>query len=126
MMAIVVALLGAFRCGAVFALKHDGTGWNIVFGAMFVVFGLALLVMFRRVAQMMASGAMAGTGIAKHLPRIVSLGTAILALGTLTMLSGAAGAVVAWHNPFSWMTAIVGIAIFVDTLCLRISLSLRR
>jgi hypothetical protein len=39
------------------------------------------------------------------------------------MLLGGAAVALAPRDPFSWMMAIVGLAIFIDALCLRISLS---
>ena len=130
MIAIVVALLGAFNCGAAFALRGEGMIWNIVLGAAFVVCGLALMVMLGRIARY-ADPSGAGADAAADaditpcasLPRPVLQGTAILAVGTLVMLLGVVDVSLGWRDPFSWMTALVGIVIFIDVLCLRISLS---
>ena len=59
-------------------------------------------------------------------PRLSSLGGAILVLGTLVFLLGAGGVATDRVDPFSWMMAIVGLAIFIDALCLGISLSSSR
>ncbi len=131
MIAIVVALLGAFNCGAAFALRGEGMIWNIVLGTAFVVCGLALMVMLGRVARYVdpATDAVADADLTPctSLPRPAIQGTAILAVGTLVMLLGVVDVSLGWRDPFSWMTALVGIVIFIDALCLRISLSqLRR
>lgn len=114
-MSIVVALLGAFDCGVTFALT-EGFVWDIAFGAAFVACGLVLMVLFGRVARRAASS---------ENSRLSSFGTAVLAVGTLTVLLGAGGAATDLMDPFSWMMATVGFAIFVDALCLKINLSNR-
>ncbi len=124
MMAIVVALLGAFHCGATFAQARGDMVWNIAPGIAFVACGLALMVMFGRVARKTSLDAGADIDRSPALP-VAPLGTAILVVGTLVALLGAVGAVLAWRDPFSWMMAIVGLVVFIDALCLRISLSSR-
>jgi hypothetical protein len=46
-------------------------------------------------------------------------------LAVVVVLSGVGAATIVWRNPFSWMMAIVGLAIFIDTLCLRLALPRR-
>lgn len=124
-MAIVVALLGAMFCGAALtplivrgSLDHIGEVgpagpgemfgvplYGVLFGGALVVCGLVLTTAF---------------GLAAKRP---ALGNLVLVFGTLVAVLGVFAAVVAYHTPFSWMTAIVGLAIFIDALCLRIVLS---
>lgn len=124
MMAIVAALLGAFDCGATFALRPDRMVMDIAFGAAFVAGGLALTVLFGRVARRSASGTSdsADGGSASGEVRLLPLGKAILIIGTLVVLLGGGGAAADRIDPFSWMMAIVGLAIFIDALCLFIML----
>ncbi len=123
MISIVVALLGAFNCGAAFALRHEGMVWNIVLGAAFIACGLVLMVLLRRVARYVDPANGTDSEAAFSSPRPALLGTAILSVGTLVMLLGVVDVSLGWRDPFSWMTALVGIVIFIDVLCLRISLS---
>jgi peptidoglycan/LPS O-acetylase OafA/YrhL len=104
MMAIVVALLGAFHCGATAALAREGMEWGIVLGGAFIVCGLALVVMIPRSERRRALAAWT------------------LVVGTLTMALGAAAVVIAPSSPFSWMMCVLGVAVFIDTLCLEIGL----
>jgi hypothetical protein len=124
MMAIVVALLGAFDCGTAYALS-GGMVWDMAFGAAFVACGLALTVLFGRVARRSAfetSDSTDGGNVSGEV-RLLPLGRAILVIGTLVVLLGGGGAAADWSSPFAWMMAIVGLAIFIDALCLHISLS---
>ena len=127
MIAIVVALLGAFNCGAAFALRGERMVWNIVLGAAFIVCGLALIVMLGHVGRRTDSGTDVGAGVdtkaTPSSPRLSLMGTTIFATGTFVMLFGVVDVSLGWRDPFSWMTALVGIVIFIDVLCLRISLS---
>lgn len=131
-MAIVVALLGAFNCGTTVAL-HDGESlaWHIVPGAAFVLCGLVLMFMLRRPARGVYSGAAfvssdADAFASFDASHLAPLGTAILVAGTLVMFLGVADVWLGWHDPFSWMMATVGLAVFIDALCLRISLGQSR
>ncbi len=130
MMAIVVALLGAMFCGAALAPVLGGGGdlnalsnpttsggewlfgiaplYNILFGVTLIVCGLVLTSTF---------------GLAERRPVLATL---ILVFGTLTALLGILAVAFVYRNPFSWMTGIVGLAIFIDALCLGISLSSSR
>jgi peptidoglycan/LPS O-acetylase OafA/YrhL len=105
MMSIVVSLLGAFHCGVSVALERVVMALDIALGAGFIACGLVLMVMIPR-SQ-----------------RRCSLAAPILALGTLTMLLGAVAVIISWRDPFSWMMAVLGVAIFIDTLCLKIRLN---
>jgi drug/metabolite transporter (DMT)-like permease len=107
MMSIVVALLGAFHCGAAAALHHDGMVWGIALGAAFIVCGLVLVVMFGR---------------AEGRPR---LGWPILLVAILSAIIGVVAVMIVPGDPFSWMMCVLGAAIFIDALCLKISLSAR-
>ncbi len=107
MMSIVVALLGAFHCGAAFAMKPATLAWDIALGIAVVACGLVLVVMIPLAERR--------RGIA----------TAVLVIGTLLAFLGVATVSLDWPDPFSWMLAIVGLAIFIDTLCLKIQLRIR-
>lgn len=107
MMAIVIALLGAFHCGATFALDPATMTRDIAFGVVLVACGLALVVLI------------------PFSKRHRGIATAVLAIGTLLALFGVVAVVLNWPDPFSWMLAIVGTAIFIDTLCLKIQLGIR-
>ncbi|MDR2891171.1 MAG: hypothetical protein LBV18_06185 [Alistipes sp.] len=120
MMAIVVALLGAMYCGvAVAPLIGSDPGlvgmlrpgvfgvaplWSVVSGGVLIVCGLAMMATFGR---------------AERRP---SLASVVLAVASLVAAVGIAAVAVVYINPFSWMAAIVGLAIFIDALCLKISL----
>lgn len=124
MMAIVVALLGAMYCGTALAPLVVGSGdgiagaqvlqpgmfgiapvWNLLSGAVLIVLGLVMMPSFGRAE------------------RHPALATVILVAASLTALLGVVSVAFVWLNPFSWMTAIVGLAIFIDALCLKINLS---
>ncbi len=151
MMAIVVALLGAMYCGAALAplmagsegeIARAGGGiagtevlqpempqletpriavsqleimqpgmfgvaplWGLVSGAVLIVLGLVMMTTFGRAV------------------RHPALATVVLVAASLTALLGVVSVAFVWLNPFSWMTAIVGLAIFIDALCLKLSLS---
>ncbi len=157
MMAIVVALLGAFHLGATFALRHGQMAWSIAYGVAVIACGLALVVLFGRVTRRAtadsntdgnggsdaARGGLAaasntdgcgGSAAASNAdgnggsiaPRLSCLGTAILTLGTLALSLGIVALLFSWSFPFSWMMCVLSLAIFIDTLCLRISLSKKR
>ena len=104
MMSIVLALLGAFRCGAAFALGGETMLWDIALGAALTVCGLALVIMIPRAESRRGMASLT------------------LAVGVLLAFMGAGAVALEWPDPFSWMIAIVGVAIFVDTLCLYIKL----
>jgi hypothetical protein len=114
MISIVAALLGAFHCGAAFAVGGGGTFamegcagvLDLTFGAAFIVCGLALVIMIPRAAGH------AGYAVAS------------LIAGTLVALVGTAAVVLTPHDPFSWMIGTVGLAIFIDTLCLKVKLKM--
>jgi uncharacterized membrane protein len=78
--------------------------WDIAVGAAFVACGLTLVVLFGRAER-------SGT----H-------GAAVFAVGIIAMLLGGAAVALALRDPFSWMMAIVGLAIFIDALCLKLRL----
>lgn len=121
MMAIVVALLGAMYCGAAIApfmgsdlslaeITTPGVFgiaplWNIVFGAVLVVCGLVMMTTFRSAE--------------KRRP----LAVVVLVAASLVAVMGIVAVAVVYLNPFSWMTAIVGLAIFIDALCYKINLA---
>lgn len=133
MMAIVAVLLGAVFCGATLApylscghgffdaFKALGTPdpsypvmfgvvplYSVLFGVALTVCGVVLLATFGRAAGRPA------------------LGTLVLVFGTLTALLGVVAVALVYRSPFSWMTAIVGLAIFIDALCLKIAQSQKR
>lgn len=144
MMAVVLSLLGTIYGAMAFVQMRDGMEWEITIGVAMLLCGQILMLLFGRLTQKMASDTShphspdaTDTQLHDNLPQSPGtpgsspadtpcpkpLGTTILVFGTLVMLSGVAGAVMVWRNPLSWMTAIVGIAIFIDALCLRIALS---
>jgi peptidoglycan/LPS O-acetylase OafA/YrhL len=107
MMAIVVALLGAFYCGTTVALAPDDMLRGILFGGAFMACGLALVVMIPR---------------SERQPK---LAPAVLAVGVLTLFLGVGAAILSWRDPFSWMMAILGLTICIDTICLAVQLKIK-
>jgi hypothetical protein len=126
MMAIVVSLLGAMFCGAaLIPLIGDGLAnvdvhqwidtpqrglfgvaplWNILFGAMIIVCGLVMNPSFGRAERR--------SGFA----------TLALVAALITLILGLLAVIFVYRNPFAWMTAIVGMAVSVDAICLVIVL----
>jgi ABC-type Na+ efflux pump permease subunit len=67
-----------------------------------------------------------GAGLAAMFPKAddnPALGTPILILGTLIAVCAILSLVFIYRNPVSWMTGILGLAVFIDSLCLKIYLS---
>ena len=112
MMAVVLSLIGTIYSVMELVQMQDGTGWKAALGAWMLLCGQLLFLLLALVDRKTTSGL--------RCPKL--LGTAVLAVGTLVILSGATVMVLAWRDPFSWMMAIVGLAIFIDALCLYISL----
>ena len=79
--------------------------WNLLSGAVLIVLGLVMMTTFGRAV------------------RHPALATVVLVAASLTALLGVVSVAFVWLNPFSWMTAIVSLAIFIDALCLKLSLS---
>ncbi len=115
-MAIVIVLFGMLLAGATFTPyiregivpllpeRFNLPPWFILgCGAALFVCGVALVVMF---------------GKSENDP---ALGTPILAVGTLVALVGILCAALFYMSPFSWMIAILGLAVFIDALCLKIN-----
>ncbi len=114
MMAIAVMLFGVLYFAAAWAPVQEGLEalapgtfqavpyYACLAGGLLLVLGLLLLVML---------------GKADRKP---SLDTPILIAGTLVALCGILSVVLVYRNPFSWMTAILGLAVFIDSLCLKL------
>ncbi len=98
MIAMVVTLMGTLSPG----LMQLTLVWNVVFGVAFL--GLAIAI------QILLSWA-------------ERFGTTILVLGSLTLLVGILAVVLTPLSPFAWMTALVALTLFIDTLCLKIALN---
>lgn len=119
MMAIVLVLFGAFNCAAAFTpyMQHlamherSMTGMIFLFSPVSAVSlmaaGLILLAMFYNVSAR------------------PWLSVPISIVGTLVLLYGILSVVYLARSPFSWMMAILGLAIFITTVCLAFDL-LRR
>lgn len=112
MMSIVVALLGAVYCGM--AIAQISVHQQIMLGVeprYYVIFGVILV----------ASGLvmMPSFGLAQ---RLRWLGDVVLTAASLTALVGICAIVFVYRNPFSWMTAILSIALLIDAVCLKIVL----
>ena len=115
MMAIVVMLFGVLHCTASFTPGiQEGLGrlapgtfravpfFDFITGGLLFVLGLGLLVMFGKAERKSA------------------LDTPILIVGTLVAVCGILSVAFVYRNPFSWMTAILGLAVFIDSLCLKL------
>ncbi len=114
MMAIVVMLFGVLHFAASYAPVQEGLGtlapgtfkavpfYTYLAGALLVFLGGVLLVLF-----VQAGGKR-------------SLETPILVVGTLIAVCGILSVAFVYRNPFSWMTAILGLAVFIDSLCLKL------
>ena len=98
MMSIVAALLGVAFCVTPLESYH------VALGVAMLVCGVAMVAMFALVA------------------RQPSLAIPVLVLASVTAILGIA-AVVVYRNPFSWMAAMVGMAILIDAVCLKINLA---
>lgn len=118
MMAIVVMLFGVLYCVAAFVPSiHESFGelspeiykalslCLLIVGGLFFISGVLLEVMFSKAY------------------RNPAVGMPVLILGTLVAVCGIVSLAFIYRNPVSWMTAILGIAIFIDALCLKIVLT---
>ncbi len=103
-MAIVLALLGLVFTVFPQILDNSRLVYNIPFGVVLAVLGIAMSVLF---------------GLVDRRP---VLSIPILVIATLTAIVGIAAVILVMFNPFSWMIAIVSLAVFIDALCLEISL----
>ncbi len=111
MMAIVVMLFGVLHVASSFAPVHAELvagrletvpHYSVIAGALLLGMGIALLVLF---------------GMADRKP---SLDTPILVIGTLIAICGVLAVALVYKNPFSWMTGILGLAVFINSLCLKL------
>ncbi len=116
MMSVVLSLLGAIFGVVSFVRIPDGPELEMAFGVLLLFCGQALMLLIGRLARKISASDPSHRN---------SLGTATLAVGTLVASLGTASAALAWRDPFSWMFAIVGLAIFIDTLCLKIQLRVK-
>jgi hypothetical protein len=126
MMSIVMALLGAMFCGAALTPLIGGSGWggwsgwldasqaglfgvaplwNVLFGAVLTICALIMIPAFGR-SEKRLSGA-----------------TIALIISSVTAVFGIVAVALVYRNPFSWMTAVTSLAIFIDAVCLKISLA---
>lgn len=116
MMAYVLMMFGVLQCAATFtpyvredlpAMSHQIhlslLFYSLMSGAIMLFCGILLVVMFGKVA---------GTP---------AMGTPVLMVGTFVFIYGILATGFMYRNPFAWMMAILGLAIFVDTLCLKLS-----
>ena len=115
-MAIVIALLGAMYCGTALApivTVHDmeigqTPLYNVVFGGILVVCGLVMMPAF---------------GLSEKRRNMDNLA---LVTASLTALLGLGAIILVYRNPFSWMTAIVSMALLIDAICLKINLKAQK
>lgn len=112
MMAMVLMLFGVIHSGGAFMpLSQESLirlqpqifrAVMLAGGAALFACGLCLLILFWKTDKNRA------------------LDTPILIAGTLTALCGILFVTFFYLNPFAWMTVILALAIFIDTLCLKL------
>ena len=117
MMAYVLTLFGIMQCGATFApyfqegiaglepeLFRNMLFYSFMCGGVLIISGVLLTVMFGKAAKS------------------PDFGSPILILGTFVAIYGILSVAFMYRNPFSWMIAILCLAIFIDALCLKLSI----